>query len=191
MATGAKGFFCPSSGADCSNHFRYELVLQQKLSDYVGLLTVEWNVGARSWIQHAAKQNKTVREIRAKRSEKEWPGFRNFIEPLKDIDKIPKAWQEILTHSQGIYLLTCQNTGMRYIGSAKSEKGGFWQRFCAYKKDGHGGNKELKNFDTSHMQITILERVDPGNMQIVEIETTWKNKLRTRVSHGPQGLNAN
>jgi len=182
---------CPVSGKDCTGSTYYDIELDNRLHEYVDRLTIKWS--GRTFIQYAYGKDgkgKDILEIRSKPREEEWPGFSRFSRDLRRLKSIPKSWQETLTRTQGIYLLACQKTGKKYVGSAKSEDGGFWQRFRSYENGKHGGNKELKTFDMSHMLVSILELVDPGTAKIVQIENAWKDKLLTRKRY-PFGLNAN
>jgi hypothetical protein len=58
------------------------------------------------------------------------------------------TWVDALSAVRGIYVITDTSNGKQYVGSALGDtrrggKGGIWQRWCDYSKDGHGGNVEL------------------------------------------------
>jgi hypothetical protein len=180
------GTKCPVSRKDCASHFLYEIKAAEGLKEYVGILEIEWTGGPRNWVQYATTREKPVVELRKKQEEDEFPGFTYFCIPINEIKRVPKSWSDILLHSQGVYLLTCRRIGKQYVGSAKGAEG-FWQRFCNYADTKHGGNVELKSFDTSDMWVSILQVVHIGVEQVERIEQKWKEKLQTNVF----GLNRN
>jgi hypothetical protein len=59
-----------------------------------------------------------------------------------------------------------------------------------YKASGHGGNKLLLKRDPKNFRFSILQRLSPDaeEKEVVNIEKSWKIRLRTRA---PQGLNDN
>ena len=96
---------------------------------------------------------------------------------------------------QGVYLLTNNDTGELYVGSAYGENN-FWQRWVEYIETGHGNNKEFKNLKKennneflNNFTFSILEifknTTDPE--EIIRRESYWKNILRSREF----GYNAN
>lgn len=166
----------------------YEVRLENKLTDCIGRLIVDWGSAGRAWIQRADLQNKRVTEFRAEFKEPEFPGFLNFIEPLSKINALPKSWIMVLLSSKGIYLLTCPKTKEQYVGSATGENG-FWQRWQDYVQNGHGGDIALKSRDVSDYQVSILEVAGTSltTEEIIKMETRWKLKLQSRE----MGLNHN
>jgi len=166
----------------------YELTLDERLSDLIGKLYIDWGPGMRSWIQRADTKDKVIIELRDEFSEPEFPGYLEFIEPLSQIAKIPLGWTTVLQASRGVYLLTCPRTREQYVGSATGE-GGFWNRWQDYIHTGHGGNVALKSREPSDYQVTILEVAGTAATEddIIAMETRWKRKLQSRE----MGLNRN
>lgn len=82
-------------------------------------------------------------------------------------------------------MLTCNETGKQYVGSAKGDES-LWGRFVEYAKTGHGGNFELKRRGRRQYQVTVLEVVN-SDTGIERVEEAWKKKLMTRKF----GLNKN
>ena len=82
----------------------------------------------------------------------------------------------------------CTLTGKQYVGSAYGDEC-IWQRWTEYVKDGHGGNKKLKevlklkgdeycyNFKYSILEVCNMNL---GNEYIIDRETYWKEVLLTR-----------
>ncbi len=167
---------------------RYELRLDKKLKDLIGLLIIDWGKGERAWVQYADRQDKAVLEIRLSTSEPPYPGHLNFIEPLSRIGKLPVGWIESLKSSRGIYVLTCPRTKEQYIGSATGSDG-FYGRWLQYFINNHGGNKGLKSREPSDYQVSILEIAGSAQThdEILAMEGRWQRKLQSRE----MGLNRN
>jgi len=181
--------FCPVNNTDDLGKHFYELEHQEALSKFAERLVIDWGKG-RKWVQYADKNEKPILELRPNRQEERFPGFREFTCDLTELGKIPESWKDHLAKTHGVYLLMCKKTGRRYVGSSKGADG-LWQRLHSYEQTKHGGNVELKKIDTSHMQVTILERVDTGLVEKIEhIENLWKTKLLANRKF-PLGLNGN
>ena len=166
----------------------YKLVPMELLSDLVGRLFIEWGPGKRSWIQRADSGEKPIVELHRSFQEPQFPGFLNFIEPLSNLDKLPRGWISALQSSRGVYLLTCPKTKEQYVGAAIGA-GGFWTRWQAYATTGHGGNIMLKSRDPSDYHVSILEVAGSAlsTDEIFAMEQLWKSKLQSRE----MGLNRN
>ena len=166
----------------------YDLVLQNTLSDLIGKLFIDWGPGALAWVQHAARNNKPITELRREFREPDFPGFLNFIQPLSKLYNLPKSWVSTLKSSCGIYLLTCPKTKEQYVGSATGEEG-FWGRWQDYISTGHGGNLGLKSRVPSDYQVSILEVAGTSAEinDILVMEARWKSKLQSQE----MGLNRN
>jgi hypothetical protein len=160
----------------------YDLTLEQKLSDLVGKLLIDWGPGDRAWIQRADRQDKRITELRTEFKEPDFPGFLNFVEPLSRLDKLPKGWIAVLKSSKGIYLLSCPKTKEQYVGLATGKEG-FWGRWQEYIQTGHGGNVALKSRAPSDYQVSILEVAGTASTlddDIIKMEEQWKSKLQSR-----------
>jgi len=105
-------------------------------------------------------------------------------------------WKAALENAKGVYLITDQKTGKRYVGSAYGDQG-IWSRWCSYVASGHGGNVELRNLVTdptldycrSNFRFALLEhRVErTPDETVIQRESFWKRILLTRE----HGLNRN
>jgi len=166
----------------------YTLELDDRLSELIGRLIIDWGLGGRAWVQYADRQDKQIRELRAIASEPLFPGFMNFIEPLSRIGKLPSGWIEVLRSTRGVYILTCPRTKEQYIGSADGNDG-FYGRWLQYVRTGHGGNVALKSRDPSDYQVAILEVAGTAAQHddILLMEGRWQRKLQSR----DMGLNRN
>ncbi len=105
------------------------------------------------------------------------------------------SWKSALSNVKGIYLIADKLTGKQYVGSAYGEEC-IWQRWTEYAKNGHGGNRELKELVLSkgetykyNFKYSILEvcNMNLGNEYVIERESYWKEVLQTRRF----GLNKN
>jgi hypothetical protein len=168
----------PVSGQDMTGCNLYQTRPDPRLSEYVGLLVIDWGLGFRSWVQRADRQDKPVREIRREINEPPFPGFAQFRWDIDEIEALPLSWQEVLRSVKGIYLLVCKETGRQYVGSAKGEES-LLGRFLDYARTGHGRNVELKRRGRKPYQVTVLEIANSG-LGIEQIEETWKRKLMSR-----------
>jgi len=129
----------------------------------------------------------------------DFPGFNGVLLSqimLKTlVRELNPSWRTALSNVAGVYLITDTSTGKHYVGSAYGGDG-IWQRWTAYTKTGHGGNKELrallKQEGTEHAQLfqfTLLEVCDINSSDeyIIGRETHWKRVLMSREF----GLNKN
>ena len=87
-----------------------------------------------------------------------------------------------------MYLILDTSTGKAYVGKASGEVG-IWQRWCAYAKNGHGGNVELKRLlkdkaadYVKNFQYSILEIADThaSEADILKRESYWMEVLKSR-----------
>jgi hypothetical protein len=176
------GTIDPSTQAepDAGHHF-FQIRPDERLSEYSGHLSIEWGGG----FQHAATNDKRIREIRTDDREEPFPGFTQFSWEIDRLSTVPLGWQEVLKSVKGVYLLVCTATGKQYVGSAKGDQS-LWGRFVDYTTNGHGGNVELKRRGRSAYRVTVLEVVN-SDSGIERIEEAWKRKLMTKK----YGLNRN
>ena len=162
--------------------------LDDRLSEFVGRLFIDWGPGALAWAQYAERNDKAITEIRLIFEEPPFPGFVKFIEPLSSLNKLPATWVSALRSSCGVYLLTCPRTKEQYVGSATGVDG-FWGRWQDYVSTGHGGDVGLRSRDPSDYQVSILEVAASSSTlpEIMSMEGRWQRKLQSKA----MGLNRN
>lgn len=184
---------CPITGVPVgpATQIFYRLEPDPRLDEFKEKLTIEWGKGYRSWVQNADSResgDKRILELHLDVREEPFPGYREFrLDDIADIQSIWPSWQQALSQSKGIYLLTCKDHGELYVGKADGDEG-FWGRFCSYAATGHGGNEGMKAHATSGYSATILEALStPTQGEIDDLETLWKDKLGSRK----WGLNKN
>ena len=170
---------------------RYETHLTDFLVDYSGRLFVDWGGGSsgrRSWSQRADAQDKLVTELHLNEAEQPFPGYMALSGPLSAIGEAPPGWVQRLSEARGVYLLACPRTGELYVGSATGA-GGFWSRWCEYRRTGHGGNVALIGREPTDWRVSILQVAGSTDStdDILAAEQLWKIKLQSREL----GLNRN
>ena len=125
----------------------------------------------------------------------DFPGYDKVRLSFSQLETIitrqKKDWVSALSNQKAVYLITDKNNGKLYVGSATSEKGMLLQRWSNYVRDGHGGNKELKElvknygFDyiKKHFQYSILENYNAkvDDHIILARESWWKKTLQSRT----------
>lgn len=129
----------------------------------------------------------------------DFPGFNGILLSHRMLSTLVRelnpSWRAALSNVAGVYLITDTSTGKHYVGSAYGGEG-IWQRWVAYARTGHGGNKELrdllKNAEPNHVnffQYTLLEVCDinASDEQIIAREGHWKTAIGSREF----GLNSN
>ncbi|EIV1855841.1 GIY-YIG nuclease family protein [Vibrio vulnificus] len=97
-------------------------------------------------------------------------------------------WKVALSSVYGVYLLTDEETGKHYVGSAYGSQG-IWGRWSDYIYGCHGNNKELKElysiqsreYFEKNFKFTILEVLSTSLVpeEVIKRESLWKRKLLT------------
>lgn len=164
----------------------YEIRATPVLADLIGLMTIEWS--GRNWVQRAHTLDRRVLEIRSRIQETPFPGFSNVRVRSDELALVPRAWVTALSATGGVYLLVSVDTGEQYVGSATGAEG-FWSRWEAYGRDGHGGNILLRQRGAPPYWISILETASSldSRADVIAREQVWKAKLGSRTF----GLNGN
>ena len=159
---------------------------------YEGRLLVNWS-NPIAFTQYVKVKNKPPRfpihSITPRNSfEGKMPDWDELVVTWRQLRIIPDTWRDRLGDWRGIYLITDESDGKKYVGAAYGRYG-LLQRWTDYKETGHGGNKLLKKRDPNNFTFTILQRLPP-DMEKEEVrnqEETWKIRLHTRK----HGLNEN
>lgn len=121
-----------------------------------------------------------------------FPGFNSVLISNYLLQAIVRernlSWHTALSNVSGVYIITDNETGKLYIGSAYGGEG-IWQRWESYAKSGHGGNKELRqvlkqhgNDYVSNFQYSILEVCDlnASDDYVISRECHWKEVMKSR-----------
>lgn len=167
-------------------------------SDLTGRLVIEWGTATRAW--HQWLRDKPVVEILPLGRIKPFPGYLDFVlsfDELKDMamhSDSNRIWHQMLASVAGIYLITDNQTGQHYVGSAYGKEG-ILGRWKTYVQNGHGGNTELQALlaiDVNRKKdfsYTVLRTLPTTLTQkeVIAKEQLYKLKLGSRV----YGLNLN
>ncbi|WP_110918853.1 GIY-YIG nuclease family protein [Mycolicibacterium peregrinum] len=199
-------------------HNRGELVAQRTATDryfdlrpsgflapLVDRLVIEW-VNPRRWHRRATNaRGLPVLEI-SDRDKVPFPGFDSVRLPFHELTQMVadhrySDWRVALSEVQGIYLITDSSNGKQYVGKAAGAER-ILQRWTAYARDGHGGNRALRELaDASvgrggaktdharHFVFSILRVFGPStsSSEVDAAESHYKEALMTRQF----GLNRN
>lgn len=120
-----------------------------------------------------------------------FPGYENVNLSWYDLKKVlnKNVWKTTLKNQKGVYLITDENTGKKYVGSGSGEKM-LYQRWSQYIKNGHGGNKHLIplgfNYIKENFRYSILDiyKSTIDKTIILKRESWWKNTLMTKGKFG-------
>jgi hypothetical protein len=162
---------------------RYPLEPHDALRSYDGRLYVDWGGGAsgkRAWVQRAERQDKIFTALSLDVEDEPFPGLMALTRPLSQLADVPPSWVRRLAEARGVYLLTCPRDGSLYVGSATGT-GGFWERWSAYRANGHGGDVALIGRPRSDFIVGILQVAGSAdsNDAVLAMEDMWKAKLLT------------
>lgn len=176
-------------------HIEYSTELLADQDDLIGRVVVHHKRTGRPTYLKGKKDGGDfeVSEIlSSKLTIKDFPGHNsvqiNYTQLTSIIGQNVQTWHGALSNVKGVYLITDNSCGKQYVGSATGSDG-IWQRWSNYVKNGHGGNKELRDLlkgkgsgHKTNFQYAILEIADTHSTddQIRSRETYWKKVLRTR-----------
>ncbi|MFW6025977.1 MAG: GIY-YIG nuclease family protein [Candidatus Woesearchaeota archaeon] len=177
------------------SNYKYTTELTNKGEKWIGRLIIKYEKDFRISYTYCEKyiHDFEILELRRNRYQIiEFPGYENVS---IDYDKLKliietgnKSWKSALSSVQGVYLLTNNDNGKLYVGSAYGENN-FWQRWVEYIDTGHGNNIELiklieKEDDDYFRNFTfsILEvfKNTADSEEIIRRESYWKNMLSSR-----------
>ncbi|MEM7744051.1 MAG: GIY-YIG nuclease family protein [Pseudomonadota bacterium] len=131
-----------------------------------------------------------------------FPGYDSlhltFSELETLVDNARLDWSTALENINGVYLISDDKSGRRYVGSAYGADG-VWSRWCTYVRLGHAGNAGMRDLLREHdlnycragFRFALLEMLDPktSDIDVIRREAFWKEVLDTRDLH--TGLNRN
>lgn len=181
--------------------FHYETTRRPQPDSLNGRLIVHFERTGRQSYLRAENWTEafTVAEIRPEPLViAEFPGYTSCLLTKRHLDIIVSqsvpSWRAALENVAGIYVIADSKTGKLYVGSAIGA-GGIWSRWCAYSRNGHGGNKELRAIlhqegpdYAANFQFGVLEIAGTQADDVIARESFWKSLLLTRQPHG---MNAN
>lgn len=178
---------------EVDGHYRYKTREASKQKGLIGRIITRHRRTRQSYIWYKPEIELPIVEIRReKMTIAEFPGYNAVCISHGELNVITRqkiaSWLSALGNIKGIYLITDTYTGCHYVGKASGSVG-IWQRWCSYARNGHGGNKHLRqlireNGDeyAKNFQFSILEIADThaSDLDILGRESYWMNALRTR-----------
>lgn len=182
--------FNETSDKEGKQRISYDL---EELTEFIDLrsrIVVRW-LSTRGWVQ---KKDLDIYEIQPPNSFAPFTGYQDIFISHKELRKIidnPRAnkdWMAALSANAGIYRIVDMSTGELYIGSAYGKEG-LWGRWAQYARNGHGGNKLLKNRDADNFRWSVVRTVSRSmsEKEVIRIERCEKMKHGSRA----HGLNSN
>jgi len=170
----------------------FDLVLEEFYPSWKGKLVIGWPGLELSWWRwaHNPKNQMPVLAILEESAlDVAIPKWDTIELTWEQLGVLPIRWRTGLEEWRGIYYIFDTSDGKGYIGSAYGENN-LYGRWINYAASGHGGNILLRKRDHRNFRFTILQRVSPDMDQsdILQLETSWKQRLHTRK---PYGLNDN
>lgn len=187
MALGAGGH---KASDDREMVIEFDLKLTNWHQDWSERLVIQWPGLERSWYRWADRNVFPVAAITEQSClVQPMPSWDELTLDWQELALIPAHWKASLSQWRGVYLIIDQSDGLQYVGSAYGSEN-LLQRWNEYARTGHGGNKGLKMRDPANFRFSILQRTSPDlpDSDVIALESTWKDRLRTRA---PFGLNAN
>lgn len=187
MSLGLEGMKA-TAGRDSVLEFNLPLIDWHR--EWHGRLIIGWPGLERSWYRWADRNEFPIAAIAEENLlAAAMPPWEELALAWNELAVLPTSWRNALSHWRGIYLIIDQRDGRQYVGSAYGAEN-ILQRWLNYARTGHGGNKLLRGLDPAQLRFSILQRVSPDlpDADVIRIEATWKDRLRTR---SPYGLNEN
>ena len=148
---------------------------------WAGRLQIMWTGGTRSWCRRA---HSNVFEVEAILPESDFseaiPPHHTLTLRAPEFAVLPTSWQAELARWRGIYLITVEGEGARYVGSAYGQEN-LLGRWRAHLAGTTGVTKELSLRKTQDFRFSILELLAPDAPMedVVRRERGWMDRLHT------------
>lgn len=171
-----------------AGRLEFQLEPMTALVDLIGRLRVAKPSG-RAYARLAENLDCPVIEITRKRQlTPPPPEWRDFIVTADELQRLPRGHALRLAGWRGVYLITDDRDGARYVGSACGAENllARWRAHVAREK---GVTAELGHRDTGSFRFSILQLLlhDADEAEVLALEANWKARLHTRE----WGLNRN
>lgn len=167
----------------------FSLSPRAELEDLRGRLLVRKNQAPRQYRFLAENIDAPVIEIsRESQLVPPPPDWKDFVVTADDLATLPRDHAARLAGWRGVYLITDEKDGARYVGSAYGAENllGRWRAHVARER---GLTAELGQRETGSFRFSILQLLlhDATVEEVIAAENTWKDRLHTRK----WGLNRN
>lgn len=184
----------------CISRYYYDLEHQVAYKDWENRIVIEWGKNAISWHQWFNKKGRVPNDkevIEMLRGGQTLAPFRDYLDfnlthaELKELfnhEDANREWRSRLSAVEGVYLILAATTGKQYVGSAYGAKG-IWGRWAQYARNGHGGNKMLKELiakdpnypeEFSYSVLQILPKSFAAK-EVIKAEQRYMKKLGSRA----------
>ncbi len=109
------------------------------------------------------------------------PDWKDMTASAAVMRAVPTAWAAALREWRGVYLITDESDGARYVGSAYGADNilGRWREHVA---GANGITKELSKRNPANFRFSILQLLAPDAdaSDVINIEHGWMDRLHTR-----------
>jgi hypothetical protein len=158
----------------------FTLVRLPQLSEYVGRLQIAPRL-TQTYARLAEKLDAEIVELAAESVfVPPAPNWREFIVTGPEVRSLPRSWQVLLKEWRGIYLITDEADGQRYVGAAYGQEN-LLGRWIAHVAKDKGVTVQLRLRDPLSFRFSIIERVSPDMPaeDVIRLERTWMERLDT------------
>jgi hypothetical protein len=173
------------------NAVGYEYQTLKEYENFFGRLIIEFHNKSQNMIRKANSviDNCKVAKLLEDTFDNDiFPGYENVNITWDELKRVTtkSIWKTALENQKGVYLITDKLNGKMYVGAAYGEYM-LLGRWLHYVKNGHGGNKELKNLEFEYIKenfkFSILDifKSTIDDDIIIEREMWWKNTLQSRA----------
>lgn len=137
--------------------------------------------GSRAYMRRAETTPLPILELRrTPRLAPPMPPWTEFALAAPEIADLPRDWAAALAEWRGIYLITDESDGARYVGSAYGAENllGRWRAHVAREA---GVTVGLADRDPASFRFSILDRLSPDAPaeEVIRVEQTWMERLHT------------
>ena len=168
----------------------YEYETLNEFEKYFGRIIIEFKNKSQNMIRKATnviEECKVLQILEDTFDNDIFPGYENVNISWKELERVinKDSWKTALENQKGVYLITDKINGKTYVGSAYGENM-IHGRWTAYKRNGHGGNKDLKNLDFEYIKnnfyysILDIYKSTVSDNTIINREAWWKKTLQSR-----------
>ena len=181
----------------------YKVELTGELEEFIGRLKLYLKKEAPTaapYLETYYDKFEVLEVLQKPYSGQPFPGYESIDLTFTTLETLVRnnrtGWKSALENVSGVYLITDESTGKRYVGSAYGEQG-IWSRWAQYVNSGHGWDAKLRELAKSDLKyarknfrFTLLEyrAASTPKKIILDQETHWKNVLLTKNKYG---LNSN